>query len=224
MIAIVAIAFSAGPTFAYRLFNGVDIPGEPNRFFNTSAIDTNLDGKFDLSVCYGSSLTDLIYLNRSALSIGIQEWAKASPGSFSSNANCNNDNSNIEIRWADLGTCSVAQGLHLGLTQPKVGGYNWIVIWLNTTCRDANMYDWSGTISDGKVSAVSTVLHEVGHALRIGHSNKSFVAMSEGGPGHCSPTGQRFSLAQDDLLAFRAAYPGLINEAIVLPTNAPCHA
>lgn len=214
LVAIVAIAFTAGPTFAYRYFS--------DRYFNTSAIDTNGDHKFDLSVCYGTSSTDPIYVNRSSLATGIAQWADASPGAFSSNGICNNDGSNIQVLWSNRGPC--ANGSYVaGETENKTSGYNQITVWFNTTCRTNNMYDWAGTISAGKISAVSTLVHEVGHALRIAHSDKNGALMYSTGPIHCALLGQRWSLTQDDAQAFRAAYPGLIDTAILFPTNSPCH-
>lgn len=214
LIATLVIAFSAGPTFGYLLHNA---------WFNTSAIDTNGDGRFDLSVCYGLSTTDPIYVNRSALSLGIAQWADASLGAFSSNGICNGDGSNIQVVWKANTICVSGSNMLFGSTQAKSGGYSTIEIYFNTKCQDDGIYDWGGTISAGKRSAVSTLLHEVGHALGIRHSDVNTAAMHDLGPDHCSTFGQRYSLSRDDAEGFRDRYPGIADTAIVFPNIAGCH-
>lgn len=214
LVATLVGAVSAGPSVGYDL---------DSSWFNTSAIDTNGDGRFDLSVCYGLSSTDPINVNRSALAVGIAEWADASPGSFSSNNICDNDGSNIQVLWQSNTICVSGDNMKFGETETKSGGYNTIKIWFNTKCRDQGIYDWSGTISSGKRSAVSTMLHEMGHALGLDHSLDYRAAMHELGPDHCSPFGQRYSLARDDAEGFRERYPGIIDTAIYFDVLAGCH-
>jgi hypothetical protein len=214
LITIAVVAFTAGPAFGYNL---------ANRWFNTSAIDTNGDGRFDLSVCYGLSATDPIYVNRSALAIGIAQWADASPGAFTSNGICNSDGSNIEVLWKDNTICVSGSNMVFGSTEPKTGGYSTIKVFFNAKCERDGIFDWGGTISAGKHSAVSTLLHEVGHALGISHSDVNTAAMDDLGPDNCATFGQRYSLSRDDAEAFRDRYPGIIDTAIVFQNFAGCH-
>lgn len=86
-LATMAVLLMAVPVMAYTLYG----------YFNTSAIDTDLNGRADLSVCYDVSTNSPIYINRSQIDEEIERWHAASVGAFSSNGICNNDGSNIKI-------------------------------------------------------------------------------------------------------------------------------
>lgn len=123
----ILLLLTAGPVLAYTLYG----------WFDTSAIDTNLDNQADLSVCYDSSGGGPIYINRAQVEEEIDQWHTASVGWFSSNGVCNADGSNIEMLWLNMGYCEPGSGSY-GRTEDRGNaGYSHIRIWFNTECIGA---------------------------------------------------------------------------------------
>jgi hypothetical protein len=205
--ALLCIALAvAAPALAYEI--------NQNGWFNTSAIDTNLDNAADLSVCYDVSTNSPIYINRGQIAQEIVQWHQASVGAFSSNAICNNDGSNILMLTADwLGDCEpgYTPGIgYAGTENPGNVGYSSKRIYFNVNCYDDfDWYDDDG-IDQGKVSALGTALHEVGHALGLSHEpDVPNAVMNPGGPDNCSVISNDWRLADDDANGYRDRYPGI---------------
>jgi hypothetical protein len=202
------------PVLAYVLYG----------FFATGAIDTNLDGEADLSVCYGTSTNAPLYINRGQVDQEIERWHQASVGAFSSNAICNDDGSNIEILMSGaLGPCSPVTGGIFGGTEDLGNtGYAQITVFLNSNC--VPHFDWfdDDGIDAGKISALAVSLHEVGHALGLNHSGVANAVMHNGGPANCNIVGHDLTLAQDDASGYRNRYPGIDNTATAFPASAGC--
>lgn len=212
-LAMILLLLIASPVAAYVLWG----------WYNTSAIDTDGNGVADLSVCYGVTSSDLVYINRGDVDQEVEQWHTASVGSFSSNGICNNDGSNIVMVYADFGQCEPGIDSVLGATNnPGNVGYNSRTIWFNSQCLDDfDWYDADG-IDANKYSALATALHEVGHALGLHHSGDPNAVMYDVGPIHCNPTGQDWRLARDDANGYRDRYPGIGNTATSFPLDAVC--
>ncbi len=192
-------------------------------WYNTGAIDTDRNRQADLTVCFGVNLGDLVYVNRGDVEQEIEQWHQASQGNFSSLGICNNDGSNVQMLYADFGTCEPGQSSVLGATNnPGNVGYNARTIWFNSQCLDDfDWYDADG-IDPGKYSALATALHEVGHALGLHHSGDPNAVMYNVGPVHCASTGVDWRLAFDDADGYRDRYPGLNDTSTGFPADAVC--
>ncbi len=192
---------------------------------DTSAIDTNLDGLADLSICYDVSTNSPIYINRGQVAEELAQWHTASVGAFSSNAICNDDGSNITIFQQDLGDCEAEDHwlpTTLGFTQPVADtGYSSRTIWYNAECMDD--FDWYDTdgIDANKWSALAVGLHEVGHALGTKHSDVDNAVMNLRGPDNCDWFEHDLRLAFDDADAYRDRYTG-INNTTTTSRSAGC--
>lgn len=193
-------------------------------WYYTSAIDTNSDGAADLSVCYGTSTSAALYVNRSDVDQEIEQWHGASFGAFSSNGLCDGDGSNIEMLMrSDLGSCGPVTGGVFGATENKGNnGYSQKKVWFNTNCLPHfDWYDADG-IDGGKISALAVALHEAGHALGMDHSGDPDAVMHTTGPTDCSPVGNDWLLADDDAEAYRTRYLGINDTATVFPEDPAC--
>jgi len=213
LLALGLVATTAALVLAYALYG----------WYNSSAIDTDGNGQADLSVCYGVHLSDAVYVNRAQVDQEIEQWHQASVGAFSSNGSCGNDNSNIQMYYADFGYCEPGSPSILGATE-NLGntGYSIKKIWFNSQCLDD--FDWYDTdgIDANKFSALAVALHEVGHALGLGHSSVSGAVMYQFGPVNCSPLEHDWRLAYDDAQGYRARYPGIIDTSTSFPPVAGC--
>jgi hypothetical protein len=212
-LAICLVVGTTGPALAY-VFLG---------WYNSSEIDTNGNGQADLSICYGVHLSDAVYVNRGEVQLEIEQWHTASYGSFSSNGSCGNDNSSVQMYYANFGTCEPGVPSVLGATNnPGNVGYSIRYIWFNSQCLDDfDWYDADG-IDAGKYSALATALHEVGHALGLNHSGVSGAVMAGGGPAHCSAYEHDWRLAADDAAGYRVRYPGINDTGTSFPALAGC--
>jgi hypothetical protein len=91
-------------------------------WYNTGAIDTDRNRQADLTVCFGVNLGDLVYVNRGDVEQEIEQWHQASQGNFSSLGICNNDGSNVQMLYADFGTCEPGHRSWARLTTRATSG------------------------------------------------------------------------------------------------------
>lgn len=107
---IVALGVAA-PVAAYTLWG----------WYNTSAIDTDLNGQADLSVCFATSTSSPIYVNRGQVEEEMERWHGASVGGFTLNGICDSDGSSIQILPLNLGHCEAQDH---GIIQMTLGWTN----------------------------------------------------------------------------------------------------
>jgi hypothetical protein len=212
LVAGILLLVTAGPVMAYLLYG----------WFSTAAIDTDLNGQADLSVCYDSTGGGTLHINRAQVEEEIDQWHTAAVGWFSSNGVCNADGSNIEMLWLNLGFCEPGNGSYARTEDKGNAGYTSIRIWFNTQCIDD--FDWYDTdgIDTGYVSALAVALHEMGHAIGMNHSSVANAVLNAGGPDNCSIVGNDLTLAYDDADGYRDRYAGIADTSTFFPPSAGC--
>lgn len=241
-------------TSSIMVVSAHDGDGDLNgNWYHSSVIDGDGDGQYDLSFCFGGTTTDALYVNRAAFAEEIRvNFNLVSAGDnsangvahdrgFVSNAQCNNDGSNIEIRqFANMGACSISNGNPVGLFAEAWeinqsgplgdGGKSHVLVKINNACP----WDWNGGTTDaGKASLKSVILHEVGHAWGLGHANGEACPASAQcgsvmwgpgvlGPQHCEWIGQSSDFNSWDAQHVRLRYGGITATFNLFPQFPTC--
>ena len=222
------ISLAASASMIFMLFTAMPAAADADRWWlNNSAIDDDGDGRYDLTICFGTAGQNL-YVNRGVIAnflygqvsryvVGDTNVAGATyDRGFKSNGACDNDGSEVQIVMRNLGggSCSpVARTQELdGTSPPDPTGHSILVIALNSNCA----FDWDGPgVTNWSVN--STVLHEFGHVWGFGHLNTPPEAlMDEGGPDNCPINGNQPTFAQDDVNELRARYGGIADTSNAL--------
>lgn len=182
---------------------------------NGASMSANADGigDWDMDFCFEYGTPP--YNNQGAMMSGLDHWASAIThlGKYNMGTNC--FGANVEIRFDAIdgaGVCAryaAAYGIGAGDT--------FFQIKLNSQCGP--WYWGSGGAADGYIHAVSTVAHELGHGLGMGHSTQWALMHS---PSACQLQGGIALMSQDDATAIQTWYPAW-SKGGSWPSAAVCH-
>lgn len=185
-----------------------------NNWFDQDIIDTDHDGKFDLSVCFGQvgqgvyeHRADLLAHLRAQMARGVEGDdmvdGRAYERGFVSSGDCQpGDGSSVKIEYYYSSTDG-----HIAYTSdnnddsPKMGEWQYI-IHLNSYY----IYSWVDPVEWYKIDGNSVVIHEMLHAWGLYHSDIGDALMAVHMNENCALPGEGDPMRPDDFAGQEAKY------------------
>jgi hypothetical protein len=207
---------SAAPTAAYSLHNA---------FFDDDIIDTDNDGEYDLSICFGDNTSQGVYIGRAELMehLGLHfEFINKGDTNvagrtyydgFVSSGVCDDDGSSIHIHyWNGPDVGSPDPDYPIVAYVQKEGG---VAITPNLRechiyLNDHYTYSWVEPTESNKVDGVAVVTHEILHCWGLTHPSAGTIALMTVNPPFMNPNcdffGDTQNITADDISGGKLIY------------------